>query len=138
MAVASAASAAASSSTSNPPPPVLSKRDRILQRHSVEVISTAYLKSKQVHNSSPLDSLEKSAVNANANRNLTAHKQQQQHSERIPEEEPQPLQEEDEKETVETAVVASKLPPTMRLFVLLWEEVRIFNGLFELTRIINS
>ena len=68
LAVASAAAAAASSN--NAPPPVLSKRDRILQRHSVEVISTAYLKSKQVYNSSPLDSLEKSAMNANANRNL--------------------------------------------------------------------
>ena len=130
LAVASVAQAAASSTN---PPPVLSKRDRILQRHSVEVISTAYLKSKQVHNSSPIDSLEKSAMNANTNRNLSAQKQQQQHNERIEEEEPQPLPEaEDEKEIAEatttstTAVVASKLPPTMRLFVLLWEEVRSY------------
>ena len=130
--LAAASAAAAAASSSNNPPPV-SKKDRVLQRHSVEVISTAYLKSRQVHNSSALDSLEKSAMNANANRNLTAPKQQQQQSERIPEEESQPAAAEERKEIAAEpptpaadAVLASKLPPTMRLLVLLWEEVRSY------------
>ena len=103
----------------------LSKKDRILQRHSVEVISTAYLKSRQVHNPSPLErSLEeeKSNMNANANRNNLALAQ----SERIPEEETQAIPDIPIEDTREMVTVASKLPPTMRLFVLLWEEVRSY------------
>ena len=102
----------------------LSKKDRILQRHSVEVISTAYLKSRQVHNPSPLErSLEeeKSNMNANANRNLALAQ-----SERIPEEETQVIPDIPIEDTREMMAVASKLPPTMRLFVLLWEEVRSY------------
>ena len=73
--------------------------EKARQRHSVEVISTAYLKAKA-------DSLDKSSINANTNQNKPTPT-----DESIPEEE---------------TGLQPTMPPTLKLLVLLWEEIRSY------------
>ena len=117
------------------------------QRHSVEVISTAYLKSKAAEMLAVGDSalggvaesaLEKSAMNANANRNISG--QSPQNPEGSGTASSSILSSADEIIMSGGQVGGSakqlkggvggdqinNLPPTMRLLVLLWEEIRSY------------
>ena len=112
------------------------------QRHSVEVISTAYLKSKAAEMLAIGDStlggvaesaLEKSALNANANRNISSGQSPQQHDLSATS---SSILSSEEMLMSGGAVGSMKqicsggdqmnLPPTMRLLVVLWEDIRSY------------
>eukprot|EP00094_Tigriopus_californicus_P010528 TCALIF_10156-PA protein Name:"Similar to MYCBP2 E3 ubiquitin-protein ligase MYCBP2 (Homo sapiens)" AED:0.02 eAED:0.04 QI:14/0.77/0.5/1/0.88/0.8/10/0/4914 len=76
------------------------------QRHSVEVLSTSYLKAKS-------QGVDQSAMNANTNRNITILQQQ-----RIPEESYSPV--------TSRGGTESHLPPTLSLLVVIWEDIRSY------------
>ena len=74
------------------------------QRHSVEVISASYLNPNA-------ESLEKLGVNANANRNINSNRGDSFHQEAC---------------GFNDKAVGGTLPPTLKLFVMLWEEIRSY------------
>ena len=89
-----------------------SREMKARQRHSVEVISTAYLNHKE------MEMMEKSAVNANTNRNVTKHLTE------VSGAGIDPIPEDTEaREEIVAENPVPGLPPTLGQLVLLWEGV---------------
>eukprot|EP00095_Tigriopus_kingsejongensis_P005847 maker-scaffold697_size109876-snap-gene-0.24 protein:Tk05847 transcript:maker-scaffold697_size109876-snap-gene-0.24-mRNA-1 annotation:"e3 ubiquitin-protein ligase mycbp2 isoform x1" len=87
------------------------------QRHSVEVLSTSYMKAKSQGSSAP-GGVDQSAINANTNRNITILLQHALIPE-VPALQTLPA-------LTKAETPNSHLPPTLSLLVALWEDIRSY------------